>query len=453
MTLVERGEDEETYEYDANGNMIGWTEGEEEWELVYNAENRLSSLSDGTDTWSFTYDGDGRRVRQVGPMGEVTHYVGGAYEVRDAAGDAEVLKYYGIAGQRVAMGDSEGIKYLLTDHLGSVSAVLDDTGAMLSQQRYTPYGVPRFEVGITETDFGYTGQRMLTGTGLMDYNARFYAPGLGRWTQPDSIVPSIGDPQNLNRFTYVLNSPLNFIDPSGRCASGIILDSQCLAFHAPGLRYRPENQGACAGQICPPARTDTMSPPLDIPLVVGGNDWLTKRTNTDPGHIGVDYSGTPGIPVRSLGNGIVATSSGCTYYMEYNCDYYHIELEKRITTQSNQGYGHVVVIEYPYGSLNPTVITALDIQPGYSLYALSAHLLDAPVVNSGDPVEVGEVIGLLGSSGYSSGPHLHFELRQGPTGYVKSLDFYGYLWFGLPPINPHLLEPLYGINLGKGIGQ
>ncbi|MCW5874158.1 MAG: hypothetical protein KIS88_05880 [Anaerolineales bacterium] len=55
---------------------------------TYNAENRLSSLSDGTDTWSFTYDGDGRRVRQVGPTGEVTHYVGGAYEVRDAAGDA-----------------------------------------------------------------------------------------------------------------------------------------------------------------------------------------------------------------------------------------------------------------------------------------------------------------------------------------------------------------------------
>src|SRR5690606_13082949 len=155
--------------------------------------------SDGTDTWSFTYDGDGRRVRQVGPMGEVTLYLGGGtYEVRDAAGDAEVFKYYGIAGQRVAMQDDEGVKYLLTDHLGSLSAVLDHTGAMLSEQRYTPFGMPRFEIGISETDFGYTGQRLLADTGLMDYNARFYAPGLGRFMQPDNFVPAIGQPQNFN---------------------------------------------------------------------------------------------------------------------------------------------------------------------------------------------------------------------------------------------------------------
>ncbi len=51
VTRVERGEDEDTYTYDANGNMVGWTEGDEEWELVYNTENRLSSISDGTDTY------------------------------------------------------------------------------------------------------------------------------------------------------------------------------------------------------------------------------------------------------------------------------------------------------------------------------------------------------------------------------------------------------------------
>ncbi|MCW5874154.1 MAG: hypothetical protein KIS88_05860 [Anaerolineales bacterium] len=228
VTSVERGEDEDTYAYDANGNMLERIEGETTWTQTYNAENRLSSISDGTDTWTFTYDGDGRRVRQVGPTGEVTHYVGGGiFEVRDALGDTEFIKYYGIAGQRVAMQDDGGIKYLLTDHLGSVSAVLDDTGAMLSQQRYTPYGETRFEIGITETDFGYTGQRVLAGTGLMDYNARFYAPGLGRWTQPDSIVPGVSNPQNLNRFSYVLNNPINFVDPSGHCPSGLrLLDGE-----------------------------------------------------------------------------------------------------------------------------------------------------------------------------------------------------------------------------------
>lgn len=216
VTRVERGENEDTYTYDANGNMLTRVEGEVTWTQTYNAENRLSSVSDGIETWTFTYDGDGRRVRQTGPTGEVTLYLGGGvYEVRDAAGDAEVVKYYGIAGQRVAMQDHEGVKYLLTDHLGSVSAVLDDEGNLLSEQRYTPFGEQRFEVGITETDFGFTGQRALAGTGLVDYNARFYAPGLGRWTQPDSMVPDGPASQALGRFSYVFNSPLVFTDPTG----------------------------------------------------------------------------------------------------------------------------------------------------------------------------------------------------------------------------------------------
>jgi hypothetical protein len=51
--------------------------------------------------------------------------------------------------------------------------------------------------------------------GLYDYGARFYDPALGRFLQPDSIVPSPTDPQSLNRYSYVRNNPLNLIDPSG----------------------------------------------------------------------------------------------------------------------------------------------------------------------------------------------------------------------------------------------
>lgn len=66
-------------------------------------------------------------------------------------------------------------------HLGSVSLVLDDQGAILEQQRYLPFGLPRTMApfaSVTSTDFTYTGQRDLPGTGLMDYKARFYSPYL-----------------------------------------------------------------------------------------------------------------------------------------------------------------------------------------------------------------------------------------------------------------------------------
>ncbi len=77
-----------------------------------------------------------------------------------------------------------------------------------------PFGAVRDNVpapnGLPTTDLGM---------GLMDYHARFYSPSLGRFTQPDSIIPNAGNPQSWNRYRYVLNSPINFNDPTGHMCS------------------------------------------------------------------------------------------------------------------------------------------------------------------------------------------------------------------------------------------
>ncbi|HXF84638.1 MAG TPA: RHS repeat-associated core domain-containing protein [Anaerolineales bacterium] len=66
----------------------------------------------------------------------------------------------------------------------------------MSEQRYLPLGQIRADpTPITQTDFGYTGQRALPDTGLMDYKARFYSPSLGRFLSADTIVPSYANPQ------------------------------------------------------------------------------------------------------------------------------------------------------------------------------------------------------------------------------------------------------------------
>jgi RHS repeat-associated protein len=116
-----------------------------------------------------------------------------------------------------------GLNYFLTDHLGSVVAVVNPGGGLVSQQRYMPFGEVRTDVGtITQTDFGYTGQRNLDAqgnsfsTGLMDYKARFYDPYINRFISPDTITP--GGPQGLNRYSYSNNNPINFNDPSGHMA-------------------------------------------------------------------------------------------------------------------------------------------------------------------------------------------------------------------------------------------
>jgi RHS repeat-associated protein len=210
--------------------MTQRVEGGVTWTQSFNAENRLASVSDGTDTWTFVYDCDGNRVKQVNPDGKISLFLGrGIYSIEDAAGSGEVTKYYSVAGQRVAMRKGTTLSYLLTDHLGSVDAVVSTSGALVSEQRYEPFGAERpIDAGISKTDFGYTGQRDLAAAGLMDYNARWYSETVGVFTQPDTINAQPFNPQNLNRYSYVLNNPINYIDPSGHCIFALVDTLVCL---------------------------------------------------------------------------------------------------------------------------------------------------------------------------------------------------------------------------------
>jgi len=60
-----------------------------------------------------------------------------------------------------------------------------------------------------------TGQRLDDSTDLLYYGARYYDPALRRWVQADTIVPNPQNPQALNRYSYVLNNPLRYTDPTG----------------------------------------------------------------------------------------------------------------------------------------------------------------------------------------------------------------------------------------------
>jgi RHS repeat-associated protein len=66
--------------------------------------------------------------------------------------------------------------------------------------------------------YQFTGQRREAGLGLYFYQARWYDPVVGRFLQADTIVPELGDPQSLNRYTYAKNSPLVYNDPTGHIA-------------------------------------------------------------------------------------------------------------------------------------------------------------------------------------------------------------------------------------------
>ena len=115
----------------------------------------------------------------------------------------------------MALRQAGTLYYLLTDHLGSTALVTNASGGVVGQQRYYPYGTGRPTDTALPTDYRFTGQRREGTIGLYDYGTRFYDPLLGRFLSADTVVPEPGNPQALNRYSYVLNNPLKYTDPSG----------------------------------------------------------------------------------------------------------------------------------------------------------------------------------------------------------------------------------------------
>jgi RHS repeat-associated protein len=180
--------------------------------------------------YSLTCSGTGAYAAQPGHTYTfrltATDNVGNVGQGEASAIVTAVTKYYYFGSKRVAMrGPDDALVWLHGDHLGSTSLATSAAGEALSRQLYYPFGEQRWASAGLPTDFQFTGQRIQSKIALYDYHARFYDPYLNRFIQADSIVPSPGNPQHFNRYSYVLNNPLRYIDPSGHFSEDEIIDA------------------------------------------------------------------------------------------------------------------------------------------------------------------------------------------------------------------------------------
>ncbi len=249
-----------TFTYDCNGNMLTRNETGVLYNQMWDAENRLKVVTNTVtgEVTKFLYDGDGARALQIysGTYTSTTAYLGGVLEIAAlgapplitstipatmthraylpliaANGNPRKLPlanetwkmYYAAGNQLIAMRSltvtGSTLAYLHTDHLGSVSLATDVNGVTIpgTRQMYYPYGESRVKGTSLATDIGFTGQRS-DSTGLMYYRARYYAVAVGRFISADTIVPQPNDPQSWNRYSYGLNNPVKYTDPTGHKA-------------------------------------------------------------------------------------------------------------------------------------------------------------------------------------------------------------------------------------------
>ncbi len=108
------------------------------------------------------------------------------------------------------------------DHIGSTTVVTDEASNIVENSSYSPYGLP---IESTSIRYGYETKEYDTVLKHTDFNFRTHKPEWAIFTQPDSLIKNVFDPQALNRYSFERNNPFKYIDPSGHnfeyfCPSG-----------------------------------------------------------------------------------------------------------------------------------------------------------------------------------------------------------------------------------------
>jgi RHS repeat-associated protein len=221
----------ELYQYDAAGNMTvdragnGYSFDGENMQAAY-TNAALGQVTSG----QYSYDGDGRRVKKV-------------------VGSETIVFVYNVFGQMVAEYSTATPQaatpttYVTSDPLGSPRVSTDNAGLVKARHDYLPFGeeLSSYSGRANHAEYRADSVRQRFGgyqrddeNGLDYAEARYYASKSGRFTSVDPLMASASttNPQSFNRYSYALNNPYRYVDPSGMEASGDEVEEAFAAMNA-----------------------------------------------------------------------------------------------------------------------------------------------------------------------------------------------------------------------------
>ncbi|WP_434041166.1 MULTISPECIES: RHS repeat-associated core domain-containing protein [Sorangium] len=300
-----------SFGYDAVGNQIARPGGTT---VRYTPFDLPERITQGASTVTFAYDGDQQRIRKTTPEKE-TLYLGDLYErVTDAASGAVEHRYHVHSPERVVAivtrgGADDGTRYVHVDHLGSVDALTDEDGGVVERRSYDPFGQRRNPVWgepapasfASKTTQGFTGHESDDELGLVNMKGRMYDPRIGRFLTTDPIVSFVFFGQSWNPYSYVLNSPLNHVDPSG-------FEPEDEAFNDPEFHNDPEVRRilSCSGLECnhpffnqveaprEAAEVGAAAAPIDVSTTGSSSGYVPQPVTTAP----IDWSQNPYVQIE-----------------------------------------------------------------------------------------------------------------------------------------------------------
>ncbi|ALU44081.1 SpvB/TcaC N-terminal domain-containing protein [Pseudoalteromonas rubra] len=243
----------ERFKYDANGNQTQMQTAEglivdtrDYRTLKYTTRNKVSEVTGNSETVQFAYDAHNRRYKRTDKH-QTVYYVGALELSVDNSTDEHYVKRY-IGNDAMQIYYSSGtskLQWLFTDHQGSIVAVTNAYYKLLKRFSYDVFGKQstsaftfqernsgHVALHLTLSVFnsvppnlrGYTGHEPVSLGGdnrIIHMNGRIYDAETGRFMQADPVVQAPSNLQNYNAYSYVLNNPLSYTDPSGYLFSAL----------------------------------------------------------------------------------------------------------------------------------------------------------------------------------------------------------------------------------------
>jgi RHS repeat-associated protein len=200
-------------------------------EVDYTSFNKVKSIEHNHNLQlDIVYGVDNQRVRSRqydGATLQKTKYFASGYEKEITPRSTREINYIntpcGTLAAYIKENGGGQLYYLYKDHLGSITTITNSAGTVVERRSFDAWGRLRNPDNwnytniptMTLLDRGYTGHEHLLSFGLINMNGRMYDPLIGQFFSPDPYTHGIAGTQGFNRYSYCLNNPLKFTDPTG----------------------------------------------------------------------------------------------------------------------------------------------------------------------------------------------------------------------------------------------
>lgn len=200
-------------------------------DFEYTSFDKVNQIQRGLDKTVFSYGANRQRTIQKRYYGDdlisTKVHVGILYEKEISNDLTQEIHYIRKGDEVIAVYNKRSdnlnsMHYWHKDHLGSLDVITDENGVIVEELSFDAWGQRRnandwtpLENAILVYARGYTGHEHLDIFNLINMNGRVYDPVIGRFISPDPFVQDAKELQNYNRYSYVLNNPLSYTDPSG----------------------------------------------------------------------------------------------------------------------------------------------------------------------------------------------------------------------------------------------